>query len=157
MSSLRPGLKKSQIELKLDIAAGIVMDSYPGHYGQVLTNLFLNAVAHGFENRTCGTIRIEARPLAGGQVEVVFADDGAGMTEEVQRRVFDPFFTTRRSRGGTGLGLHIVYNLVTQRLGGRISVSSAPGAGATFRIVLPMVAPRSPSEPAAAGSKSTDR
>jgi signal transduction histidine kinase len=141
LASLRPGLKKSHIELVTEIPEGIVMDSYPGHYGQLLTNLFLNAVKHGFDGVPEGTIHIEARPV-GGQVEINFYDDGKGMTEDVQRRAFDPFFTTRRSEGGTGLGLHIVYNLVTRRLGGRIMVSSAPWRGTTFRITLPLSAPR---------------
>jgi signal transduction histidine kinase len=142
LASLRPGLKKSHIELVTEIPEGIVMDSYPGHYGQVLTNLFLNAVKHGFDGVPEGTIHIDARRVGTGHVEINFYDDGKGMTEEVQRRAFDPFFTTRRSEGGTGLGLHIVYNLVTRRLGGRIMVSSAPWRGTTFRITLPLSAPR---------------
>jgi signal transduction histidine kinase len=150
LASLRPGLKKSHIELVTEIPEGIVMDSYPGHYGQVLTNLFLNAVKHGFDGVPEGTIHIEARPVGLGQVEINFYDDGKGMTEDVQRRAFDPFFTTRRSEGGTGLGLHIVYNLVTRRLGGRIMLSSAPWRGTTFRITLPLSAPRQESEPAQA-------
>ena len=71
-----------------------------------------------------------------------FADDGIGMSEDVQRRAFEPFFTTRRSRGGTGLGLHIVYNLVTRRLGGRLQLESQPGYGTVFKIRLPIVAPK---------------
>jgi signal transduction histidine kinase len=148
LASLRPGLKKSHIELVTEIPEGILMDSYPGHYGQVLTNLFLNAVKHGFDGVPEGTIHIEARRVGAGQVELNFYDDGKGMTEEVQRRAFDPFFTTRRSEGGTGLGLHIVYNLVTRRLGGRIMVSSAPWRGTTFRITLPLSAPRQEAEAA---------
>jgi signal transduction histidine kinase len=146
LASLRPGLKKSHIELVTEIPEGIIMDSYPGHYGQVLTNLFLNAVKHGFDGVPEGTIHIEARPVGGGQVEINFYDDGKGMADEVQRRAFDPFFTTRRSEGGTGLGLHIVYNLVTRRLGGRIMLSSAPWRGTTFRITLPLSAPRQEGE-----------
>ena len=146
LASLRPGLKKSHIELVTEIPEGIVMDSYPGHYGQVLTNLFLNAVKHGFDGVPEGTIHIEARPVGVGQVEINFYDDGKGMTEEVQRRAFDPFFTTRRGEGGTGLGLHIVYNLVTRRLGGRIMLSSAPWRGTTFRVTLPLTAPRQEAE-----------
>jgi signal transduction histidine kinase len=148
LASLRPGLKKSHIELITEIPEGIIMDSYPGHYGQVLTNLFLNAVKHGFDGVPEGTIHIEARPVASGQVEINFYDDGKGMSDEVQRRAFDPFFTTRRSEGGTGLGLHIVYNLVTRRLGGRIMLSSAPWRGTTFRITLPLTAPRQEGEAA---------
>jgi len=74
----------------------------------------------------------------------MFADDGAGMTPEVQRQAFDPFFTTRRNEGGTGLGLHIVYNLVTQQLGGRMMLESRPGQGTTFRIIMPRVAKGEP-------------
>src|SRR5712691_1735372 len=148
LASLRPGLKKSHIELITEIPVGIAMDSYPGHYGQVLTNLFLNAVKHGFDGVPEGTIHIEARPVGVGQVEINFYDDGKGMTDEVQRRAFDPFFTTRRGEGGTGLGLHIVYNLVTRRLGGRIMLSSAPWRGTTFRITLPLSAPRQEEEAA---------
>jgi signal transduction histidine kinase len=109
----------------------------------VLTNLVLNSVTHGFGDGESGAIRIEAVKLANGQVELIISDDGAGMSDDVQRRAFDPFFTTRRNQGGTGLGLHIVYNLVTRRLGGRITFASAPNRGTTFRLVLPLIAPRS--------------
>jgi signal transduction histidine kinase len=118
------------------------MDSYPGPLGQVLTNLFLNAVNHAFPEGSSGTISIVARTSGADQVHVVFRDNGVGMGESVQRRAFDPFFTTRRGDGGTGLGLHIVYNLITRRLGGRIVLSSMPDAGTTFRISLPRIAPR---------------
>jgi signal transduction histidine kinase len=95
--------------------------------------------------------------MAGPQVEISFSDDGAGMTEEVRRRAFDPFFTTRRNHGGTGLGLHIVYNLVTRRLGGRISFVSAPNRGTTFRIVLPLIAPPESTSAATDADIATDR
>jgi signal transduction histidine kinase len=85
---------------------------------------------------------LSAKRASPDQVDIHFADDGIGMSDDVQRRAFEPFFTTRRSRGGTGLGLHIVYNLVTHRLGGRLRLESAPGRGTSFRIRLPIVAPR---------------
>jgi len=110
----------------------------------VLTNLFVNALAHAFPNKsaeTPGRMEIAIRTLGVDAVEVVFSDNGSGMEEEVRRRAFDPFFTTRRDQGGTGLGLHIVYNIVTNRLGGRISLTSAPGHGTQVRLVLPCVAP----------------
>jgi signal transduction histidine kinase len=141
VASLRPGLRRAQLELVTEVPENVILDSYPGAYGQVLTNLMLNAVNHGFADGRHGTIRIEARRSAPLQVEIVFSDNGAGMSEEVQRRAFDPFFTTRRSQGGTGLGLHIVYNIVTRRLGGRIGLTSALGRGTTFRIALPVSAP----------------
>ena len=147
VSSLKPGLKTSGLRLLVDVPEGIVMDSYPGPLGQVVTNLFLNAVNHGFPAGASpggpeGTISIVARTSGADQGHIVFRDNGVGMTETVQRRAFDPFFTTKRGDGGTGLGLHIVYNLVTQRLGGRIVLSSMPGVGTTFRINLPLVAPQ---------------
>jgi signal transduction histidine kinase len=157
VASLRPGLKKLRVDLAIEIPDGIMMDSYPGHYGQVLTNLFLNAVTHGFDSTHQGTITIAARPAGPGLIGIEFTDDGKGMTDEVQRRAFDPFFTTRRAEGGTGLGLHIVYNLVTRWLGGRIALFSAPGQGVSFRITLPLVAPRLEAEAAPASAYVMDR
>ncbi|HEY1361549.1 MAG TPA: HAMP domain-containing sensor histidine kinase [Xanthobacteraceae bacterium] len=151
VASLRPVLKKSQIALSLDVPAGIVMDSYPGSYGQVLTNLFLNSVVHAFPDGGHGRIVVEARPLR-DDVDILVADDGAGMSDETQRHALDPFFTTRRSEGGTGLGLHIIFNLVTQQLGGRMSFESRLGWGTRFRITIPRVAPAEPAAAAPAGS-----
>jgi signal transduction histidine kinase len=142
VASLLPALKRSSISLTVDIADEITMDSYPGPYGQVLTNLFLNSLAHAFPEHRAGSMYLSAKRRRPDQVEIFFADDGIGMTEEVQRRAFEPFFTTRRNRGGTGLGLHIVYNLVTRRLGGRLQLESAPGRGTSIRIRLPISAPR---------------
>ena len=153
VSSLRPGLRKSQVRLVVDVPEGIVMDSYPGPLGQVITNLFLNAVNHAFPGESAGTISIVARTSGPDQVQIVFRDSGVGMGEDVQRKAFDPFFTTRRGDGGTGLGLHIVYNLITGRLGGRIVLSSMPGAGTTFRINLPRAAPREEAYPNAAAMR----
>jgi signal transduction histidine kinase len=141
IASLRPGLKKNQVRLVVDVPAGIVMDSYPGMFGQVLTNLFLNSGYHAFPGDLTGTISVVARTSGSDQVHIIFRDDGIGMPEEVQRHAFDPFFTTRRGEGGTGLGLHIVYTLITRKLGGRIVLSSEPGKGTTFRISLPRVSP----------------
>jgi signal transduction histidine kinase len=141
VASVRPGLPKSRDSLALDVPSDIMLDSYPGAYGQVLTNLIFNAVTHGFADRTNGHILIKARRLGLEQVEIVFSDDGSGIAEAVQRHVFDPFFTTRRAQGNTGLGLYIVHNLVTQQLGGRITLVSAPGKGTTISMTLPLLAP----------------
>src|SRR6266700_3393275 len=140
VASLRPLLKKSQITLTIDVPAGISMDSYPGSYGQVLTNLFLNSVVHAFPDGRAGTVIVEARQVR-DDVDIFVSDDGVGMSEEIQRRAFDPFFTTRRNEGGTGLGLHIIFNLVTQQLGGRLTFESKLGWGTRFRITIPRVAP----------------
>ena len=140
VASLRPVLKKSQITLSVDVPPGISMDSYPGSYGQVLTNLFLNSVVHAFPDGRAGSVLVEARQVR-DDVDIFVSDDGVGMSEEIQRRAFDPFFTTRRGEGGTGLGLHIIFNLVTQQLGGRLAFESRLGWGTRFRITLPRVAP----------------
>jgi signal transduction histidine kinase len=140
IASLRPVLKKAAISLSVDVPEGLMIDGYPGSYGQILTNLFLNAVNHAFADGRSGTISISARPRGHDDIEIIFADDGVGMTPDVQRQAFDPFFTTRRNEGGTGLGLHIVYNLVTQQLGGRMMLDSRLGQGTTFRIIMPKAA-----------------
>jgi signal transduction histidine kinase len=140
-ASLRPALKRSPVALEIDMPSGILMDSFPGSYGQVLTNLFLNAVTHAFPEGKTGIVTIAARPLGASDVEIVISDDGIGMPPEVQRQAFDPFFTTRRNKGGTGLGLHIVYNLVTQQLGGRVNLHSEAGRGTAFNITIPRIAP----------------
>ena len=137
IASLRPVLRKAPITLSVEVPEGLIIDSYPGAYGQILTNLFLNAINHGFADGRSGAITISARPRGNDEVEIIFADNGAGMTPDVQRQAFDPFFTTRRDEGGTGLGLHIVYNLVTQQLGGRMMLDSRLGQGCTFRIIMP--------------------
>ncbi len=149
IASVRLRLLKSQSSLAIDMPSDIKMDSYPGAYGQVLTNLIFNAVTHGFADRPGGHILIKARRLGLDQVEITFADDGSGIAEQVQRHVFDPFFTTRRAQGNTGLGLYIVHNLVTQQLGGKITLVSAPGKGTTLRMTLPLLAPGE-AEPAGA-------
>ena len=144
VASLRPVLKKSAIQLSVDVPEGLLIDGYPGSYGQILTNLFLNAANHAFAGQRSGTISISARPRGTDDVEIIFADNGAGMTPDVQRQAFDPFFTTRRNEGGTGLGLHIVYNLITQQLGGRVLLESRVGQGTTFRIIMPRIARGAP-------------
>ena len=133
-------LKKAPVALQMNVPEGLIVNSYPGSYGQVLTNLFLNAINHAFADGRAGTIKFEAKARGADDIEIIFADDGAGMTPDVQRQAFNPFFTTRRSEGGTGLGLHIVYNLVTQQLGGRMMLDSRPGQGTTFRIIIPRFA-----------------
>lgn len=117
------------------------MSSYPGSYGQVLTNLFLNSIAHAFPEAQSGNIIIEVKASGANDVEVIFTDDGCGMSPDVRRQAFDPFFTTRRHLGCTGLGLHIVYSVVTDRLGGRLGLQSEPGRGTRIELMFPRMAP----------------
>jgi PAS domain S-box-containing protein len=139
--SLRPGLRKHNLMLTVDCQPNLTMNSYPGPYGQVLTNLFLNSVAHAFPDGKPGTVDIQVRESGKDNVEIIFSDNGCGMSLDVRRRAFDPFFTTRRDQGGTGLGLHIVYSIVTNRLGGRLDLDSQPGGGTRIQMILPRVAP----------------
>src|ERR1700692_4484518 len=110
----------------------------------MLTNLFLNAVTHAFPDGVAGTIGVEVHEFGKEHVEVRFYDDGCGMTDDVRRKAFDPFFTTRRDKGCTGLGLHIVHNIVTNRLGGRLVLDSEPGRGTNIQVILPVSAPSRP-------------
>src|SRR6478752_2148970 len=139
--ALRFGLRSKNMTVGVECEPDLAMNSYPGPYGQVLTNLVLNAAVHAFPDGEGGSVQISAQAAGNDNVEVLFSDDGCGMSPEVKRQVFDPFFTTRRDQGSTGLGLHIVHNIVTNRLGGRINLETKPGAGTKIRIVLPREAP----------------
>jgi signal transduction histidine kinase len=107
----------------------------------VLTNLFLNSVAHAFPDGKGGILDIRVRASGHDKVEVIFSDEGYGMSFGVKRQAFGPFFTTRRNHGSTGLGLHIVHNIVTNCLGGRLNLDSKTAEGTKITIVLPRVAP----------------
>jgi PAS domain S-box-containing protein len=139
--SLRPGLSKKDLTLRVECEPDLTMMSYPGPYGQVLTNLFLNSVTHAFIDGKEGSIEIKVRAAGKDNVEILFSDDGCGMSADDRRKAFDPFFTTRRDQGNTGLGLHIVHSIVTNYLGGRLHLNSELGEGTKVRLVLPRVAP----------------
>lgn len=141
LTSLRPSLRKHNIALNVECPPNLLINSYPGPYGQVLTSLFLNSVAHAFQGREDGNIDIKVRASGEDNVEILFFDDGCGMDPDIRRQAFDPFYTTRRNLGSVGLGLHIVHNIVTNRLGGRLSLDSSSGAGTKFQIILPRIAP----------------
>ncbi|MFA9216455.1 MAG: ATP-binding protein [Sphingomonadaceae bacterium] len=142
VATYMPRLRQAGCEIVLQIPDGMRFDSYPGGLYQILNNLINNALKHGFEQRAHGTITIRASAEADGMVQLDFGDDGIGMSDEVLRHVFDPFFTTKMGQGGTGLGMNIVYNIVTGALGGRITIDSTPGSGTVVRMLLPQVAPQ---------------
>ncbi|CAK0765095.1 histidine kinase [Gammaproteobacteria bacterium] len=135
-------LKKSPHTLIFDIPEDIVMDSYPGPLGQVMTNLINNALIHAFAENDQGRILCQAQSTQDGHVVLTFGDNGRGINPEHLNRIFDPFFTTRLGQGGSGLGLHIVYNIVEDLLGGSIQVESVLGQGTRFVMELPQKAPR---------------
>lgn len=134
--SLRPHLKKRPITIEVTCPEELSLDSYPGAFGQIISNLTMNAVLHAFTDGQSGQISIAVR-AEGDCVVLTFADNGAGIPEKHLKKIFDPFFTTKRGEGGSGLGLHIVYNIVTQTLGGTIQCESAAGAFTRFTLRLP--------------------
>ena len=144
---LSPTTRKTPHHLRTVLEENISMDSYPGALVQVLSNLVENALVHGLAECAEGEIMICTEAAAPGEARIVISDNGCGIPPEHLGRIFDPFFTTRMGRGGSGLGLHVVHELVGSVLGGRISVNSAPGAGARFVIELPLSAPVQVTQP----------
>ena len=134
-------IRKSGHGLHIDIVPGITLNSYPGPFGQVLTNLINNALLHAFDDQQQGDMWLSGQMLASGTVSIQFRDNGCGIAEPNLCRIFDPFFTTKLGRGGSGLGLSISYNIVTSLLKGNIRVQSTPGSGTTFLLELPLEAP----------------
>ena len=129
----------------LDVPADLAMDSYPGALGRLISNLLLNAKLHAFDppgSVAQPTLHISAQVLAADLIELTVSDNGHGMPREVQRRAFDPFFSTKLGQGGTGLGLSIVHNAATTLLGGSVQLSSQPGKGTRFTFKLPRIAPQ---------------
>lgn len=133
-------LRNGAHQLVLEMPQGITLDSNPGALEQVITNLINNSLQHGFEGREGGLIRISAHANV-DEVALIYEDDGLGMSPDTAKRVFEPFFTTKLGQGGTGLGMHIVHNLVTTALGGHISLHTQKGQGTRVVMTLPLVAP----------------
>lgn len=141
--TLNAVIKKYSCHIAVQVPPNILLQSYPGPLGQVLTNLINNALVHGFTPQDVGDIVIEAELLpADASVKLSVRDTGKGIAPENQHRVFEPFFTTRLGQGGSGLGLHIVHNIVGGVLGGTIRLDSTLGHGTAFTMMLPLVAPQ---------------
>jgi len=161
VTTLGPSLKNTGCHIALKCPQMIIVETAPGALYQIITNLVMNSITHGFasdrnpqvihgreeaapgqpgreagEHEKPNEIRIDVRREA-AQIHIDYSDNGSGMEESVRVRIFEPFFTTRRGKGGSGLGMHIVYNLVAQSLRGSIECVSAPGQGVLFRIVMP--------------------
>lgn len=138
--SLHPPDKKIRLDIQVEGDRSAVISSYPGAFSQILTNLYMNSCIHAFEDRNEGTIFANLEFSAKG-MQFEFRDNGKGMSSEIQRQIFTPFFSTKRNRGGTGLGMHIVYNLVSQKLSGQIKVFSTEGEGTSFILDFPNIKP----------------
>lgn len=134
--SLHPPERRIHLDIRVQGDEELCLHSYPGAFSQIITNLYMNSCLHGFEGRDQGTILTQFL-CDGPWFFLHYEDDGKGMDTEIQKKIFEPFFSTRRNRGGTGLGMHIVYNLVTQKLGGSITVQSTPGRGTKFILKIP--------------------
>lgn len=146
ISTCRPSFQNEPWKINIDVPRNIEMDSYPGPLEQVILNLVLNSIRHGFEGREHGCISIGAyrEPSTANKTDkivITFSDDGVGIAPQNLGRVFDPFFTTKLGRGGSGIGLNITYRMVTTLLGGNIRVESKLGAGTTFILTIPCHAP----------------
>ncbi len=135
--SLRSKYKRTQHKINVFCPEDLVLNTWPGAFMQIFSNLIINSLIHGFDGIEAGNISIRVE-VTEDSVQVHYSDDGKGMSSENVSKIFEPFFTTRRGRGGTGLGMSIVYNLVTSRLGGSILCSSANGEGTAFIIKLPL-------------------
>jgi signal transduction histidine kinase len=135
--SLQPKLKGRPVKVQVDCPGDLEVNSFPGAVSQILTNMVVNSLVHGFERDQPGNITIRARLEDEDTVAFEYGDDGAGMDADTLSRLFDPFFTTKRGSGGSGLGAHILYNLVTGSLGGSLRVESSPGNGLQYFLRFP--------------------
>lgn len=138
---LSPGLRHKATTLRTDVPPDMDLDGYPGALSHVLINLVDNAATHAFQGRTDATVHVAVTAHDSQHVRLHVRDNGCGIPPQHLNRIFDPFFTTRLGQGGSGLGLHICFNLVTGVLGGKLSVSTVVGSGTTFTLVLPRRAP----------------
>ena len=137
VQSLAPNFKKTQHTIDIHCPDDISIKCAPGVLAQILTNMIMNSLIHGFEDKPKGAIRLDISKQNANLV-IEYSDDGCGLDEENLKRHFDAFFTTRRGKGGSGLGTHIMYNLVTQTLGGGIEAFSQPDEGLQYKITIPV-------------------
>ena len=142
--TLRPQTKQTQVNIRVDVDDDLSIASFPGAYYHIISNMIVNSLRHAFPDKQ-GTIQISIHREQ-DKLHLHYEDDGEGMDEATKNRIFDPFFTTKRGDGGTGLGMYMTYNIVTQRLGGSITVMSEKGKGTQFDIVVPLELPELPED-----------
>lgn len=131
--SITPTIKMTPHSIEVKCPEDIQIESNPGVFYQIFSNLIINSVIHGFESKEHGSIVIEVK-RKGINLDIIYKDDGKGLSKNNLEKLFDPFFTTRRASGGSGLGTHIAYNLITQKLNGTITAESSEGKGLTYFI-----------------------
>jgi signal transduction histidine kinase len=137
VQSLAPNFKKTQHTIDIQCPTDLSIKCAPGVLAQILTNMIMNSLIHGFDNKVKGAIKV-AISKQDNNLIINYSDDGKGLDEGMLEKHFDAFFTTRRSKGGSGLGTHIMYNLVTQTLGGEIEAYSQPEMGLQYKITIPV-------------------
>ena len=135
--SLAPNFKKTQHSIEIHCPDDLIIHCAPGVIAQIFTNMIMNSLIHGFENKVKGTIKIDIN-RKGDKLVIHYQDDGKGLPEESLEKHFEAFFTTRRGKGGSGLGTHIMYNLVTQTLKGEIEAFSKEQQGLSYTITIPL-------------------
>ena len=138
LMSMRPKLKKVPHQIIVHCPDNLYIESKAGPINQIMINLIMNSIIHGFEFIDKGIIEISIEMLNDDKISITFKDNGKGIPEHLRQRIFDPFVTTKRGQGGSGLGMHLVYNLVTQALNGSISIVSEEGHGVEFKIIFPL-------------------
>jgi len=138
VSTMKPQFKHTSHSIEVRISEEIELNSYPGPLGQVLANLIVNSLHHGFESREHGLIIITAETFSKKTLILTYEDNGKGIPEEWEKKIFEPFFTSKLGQGGSGLGLYIVYSIVTGALSGTVKMerNTAPGVAFTMRIPL---------------------
>jgi signal transduction histidine kinase len=140
LDTLSSQLKKKGINYNSVEHDSIKLQTIPGAFAQVLTNLITNTIGHAFTDSNIGNaqINIELNQSSEDEVTIIFSDNGCGMSSEVLENIYEPFYTTKRSEGGTGLGMNIVYNIVLQKLKGKIDIQSKVNEGTTVTLSLPI-------------------
>ncbi len=138
IQSLSPQLKHTNYSVDLTCPIDINIRSYPSILTQIITNLVMNSLIHGFDGVKEGTMKLSVDPVVDKLLTIHYKDDGIGIEPDHLEKIFEPFFTTKRGQGGVGLGLNIVYNLITRTLSGKIDVKSEPGGGVHFIIRIPL-------------------
>lgn len=137
LKTLHPEYKRTTHTINLNCPDNLTLKSFPGIFSQIITNLVMNSLMHGFETIENGIISIDVSTDE-NQLHLLYRDNGKGMNQEDIKKIFTPFFTTKRGHGGTGLGMHIIYNLVTRKLGGEITCENNDGKGISFLIKVPL-------------------
>ncbi len=137
ITSIKNVLRQYKVKINVNVLEEIIINSYPGFYSQIITNLIFNSLRHAYEKEDEGLINIEISKVE-DNILIEYSDDGKGIKEENLKKIFDPFFTTNREKGGTGLGLNIIYNIIKSNLNGEIICTSKENEGVQFTITLPI-------------------